>query len=242
MGSSTWSERIADAIASNRLIFYYQIIVGEQTLYEVLARLQEPSGEVIPAAKWFDSATPEQIKTIDRLAIIATLQHLELSHVIHSINLSGYTLNDATFPMWLSEQLDQSRANPRQLWIECTEQVALQMPSTRVLAALRDLDLLVGLDDFGTGAATIPTILEISPDFLKVAGSIVRLLCKDHWRECVVFGAMAIAYRKDIPLILEHVENGLIVTRALTLARHFPRLQLLFQGHHYSTAVPFMKP
>jgi len=235
-----WRSRIDQAIDSGSLLFHCQPIfkIGIEIPYvfEVLVRLRESNGEIIPAARFINDVTPEQLKAIDRAAVVGTLEHLQHSTIPHAINLSGQSLNDLQFPSFMTEQLSKSGINPRLLYCEVTETEALMLPSTQVLSALRELRLPIGIDDFGVGYANIPAILAIEPDFLKVDGSIVRLMARDHWRECVVFGAMAIAHRRDIPIVLEHLESGAIEARAIALARHFPNLQLLVQGHLYGAA------
>jgi c-di-GMP phosphodiesterase len=236
-----WTTRIDQAIGAGRLMFHCQPICSRgatpPALYEVLVRLHE-ADEVIPAGVFVHHASNEQLKAIDRLAIVTTLNHLKKSPTIHAVNLSAATLNDPSFPSFVSKCLDQSGANPHLLWIEVTEQVALELPSVPVLQALRGLRLQVGVDDFGVGAASIPALLSIHPDFLKVDGSLVRCILQDHWSESVIYMAMAFAYWRGIPLVLEHVESGLIESRLLAIAHDFSGLRLLFQGWLYGKAEP----
>ncbi|MBW4469266.1 MAG: EAL domain-containing protein [Stenomitos rutilans HA7619-LM2] len=238
----TWNERIETAIASSALVFYCQPIYkcGHTTpsLYEVLVRLRGADKEVIPACQFINEASAEQLKAIDRLAVIGTLKHLQQTDTPHAINLSGHTLNDLQFPVFLSEQLQKSGVDPRKLDVEITEQTALLPLSVQVIAALRELRLAVGLDDIGSGYAAIPAILAVAPDFIKADGSIVRLLATDHWRECIVYGIMAGAHHRGLKLILECIESGLIESRALELAEDFPGLKLYFQGWLYGRPEP----
>lgn len=240
--TTNWSDRIDQAIAANSLLFHCQPIykLGSLTpsIFEVLVRLGEPSGEVIPAARFINDVSAEQMKAIDRLAVLWTLKHLQETDVPHAINLSGHTLNDAQFPTFLSEQLEKSGVSPRCLALEITEQIALTMVSTQVISALRGLRLSIMLDDVGAGYAAIPAILMIEPDAVKVDGSIVRLLAQDHWRESILFGIMAGAERRDIGVVLEHVESALIESRVMVLSRHFPKLKIMVQGWLYQESRP----
>ncbi|MBC7972637.1 MAG: EAL domain-containing protein [Verrucomicrobia bacterium] len=232
-----WRSRIDRAISSGGLVFQRQCIFlpmsRSPSFYELLVRLAEPSGELIPAARFINDAVPEQLKAIDQLAAIGAINQAQSTGIPHAFNLSGHTLNDLSFPTFLSEQIDKSSVNPRCLILECTEQVALLMVSTQVLAALRELRIQVSLDDLGAGYASIPAVLAIAPDILKVDGSIVRLLAIDHWRESIVYGIMAGAHHHGLKLVLEHIESGLIEGRAIALAEDFPGLNLYFQGWLY---------
>ncbi|CAA9422241.1 hypothetical protein AVDCRST_MAG94-7073 [uncultured Leptolyngbya sp.] len=236
-----WRDRIDAAIASHALTFHcqpiYRLHGKSPELFEVLVRLSENEA-VIPAARFINEVSAEQLKAIDRLAVLGTLKHLQQTQIPHAVNLSGHTLNDPQFPGWIAEQLSKSGVNPRSLMLEITEQAALLLPSAQVISALRGLRFPLILDDLGSGYAAIPSILAIEPDVLKVDGSIVRLMAQDHWRECIVFSLMAGADRRGICLILEHVESALIESRVMALARQFPKLNIMVQGWLYGQSKP----
>jgi len=235
-----WRSRIDQAIDSGSLIFHCQPIFKlgslNPALFEVLVRLVEPSGEVIPAARFVHDVTAEQWKAIDRLAVLGTLAHLKNNPIPHAVNISGHTLNDLQFPGWLTKQLEESSLSPHLLLIEVSEEAQIFVGSIAMYAvtAIRSLAIQVGLDDFTIGFANIPSLMVLKPEFLKVDGSTVRLIGgqdADTVRQSITYMAMAYCFHEKIPVILEFVENGEILMQIQKMAKDFPRLEVFVQGH-----------
>lgn len=209
-------------------------------MYEVLVRLVH-NGELIPAAVFINSATPEQLKQIDRLALKAALKDLEGSDRIHAINLSVYTLNDYTFLHYAKTLLDGSGVHPKQILMEISEEVALLLPDTAILAGLRGMGFKLGLDDLGVAQSGYNAIILLNPDFLKADGTIVRPILSSRLHESLLVGTMAIANHLGVPLVAEWVENGQIENRIDALSRQFQHLQVFGQGHFYDAAQPCLQ-
>lgn len=241
MNEQEWRSRIDEAIASNTLLFHcqpvYRLYSRDAELYEVLCRLRGEDGEIIPAARFVHSVTDEQWRAIDRLAVLGTLEHLKKTHIPHAINLSASTLDDLQFPGWLAEQIKQSGVAPSRLLVELTEDTQFLSGNNAMLTvtAIRSLNLQVGMDDAGVGMANIPGLIALKPDFLKVDGSIVRLIAgesADRVRRSIVYMFMAYCDdQRNVPIILEHVENGEILTQIQKMAEYFPMLKVYVQGH-----------
>lgn len=240
-----WQSLIDSSIAYQRLLAYCQPIFeisptyvpndAEPALFEVLARLVTETGEVVPAAAFINVATSQQLKKIDRMIIKWALNHQCHNPKIHAVNLSGHTLNDLTFPTWLHNEIKATGADPRLMVFEVTEQVMLEyLPSTKVLAALRDLRFAIGLDDMGIGYAGIQAILAIKPEFVKIDRSLVDQINNSHEHYAIVSAIMQGASEMKIPVILEGIETGALETKALLMAREFPKLRVLTQGYLYS--------
>ena len=239
-----WQAIIQQAIDTHALLFYCQPIhaIGSTnpSLYEALVRLQY-QGELIPAAAFINAATPEQLKQIDRLALLAALQDLAGTDRIHAINLSVHTLNDYSFINFALEALKESGIHPRQIMLELNESVCLHLPSTDILNGLRGMGFKLGLDDMGVGMSGYSAIVLLNPDFLKADGSIVRSLMTSKLHEALLFGTMAIAARLEVPLVCEWVSSGAIENKIDALATQFQHLKIYGQGEFYDEAQPCLR-
>ena len=243
-------ELIDWAIEKDRFVLYRQPLQSmnsgrmmlyagsEPTTYELFLRMIDRDDQILRAGAFIEHATPDQMKAIDRVVLVQAVDLLKKGLVSYSVNLSLETLGDFKFPGWLDDLLVESRINPRRLSIEITEQVAYYLPPMSILTILKDMKISVGMDNFGVGGANFQAMKLIEPDFIKVDGSIVRLMCSDFWCECMVFSMMAMAYRRNIPIILEHIESGLLESRALRLSQYFPGLRVQCQGRLYGSEEP----
>ena len=202
-------------------------------LYEMLLRMQTASGEIVSPGEFIEFASSEQLKAIDKLVFTAVLEQQRTTQAIHAVNLSGHTLNDVTFPAWVAQELKRTGANPRLTWVEVVEDVLLEPIAANTIAALRDLRLKTGVDDFGKNNADVRAILLIKPEFIKVDRSLVIELRSSELSEAIVLGVMQGAHRLRIPIVLECIENGAIETKALEMAEGFPGLKLYVQGWLY---------
>lgn len=151
--------------------------------YEVLLRMHDERGGVIPPGKFIGAAERNGLMSqIDRWVIKTTLQWLD-AHPEHrerltfaTINISGSSLNDARF---VDDAVSMIREHPlsvNKLCFEITESIALHdLESTRrFVDRLRSYGSKLALDDFGAGYTSFSYLKEIPADFIKIDGSFVR--------------------------------------------------------------------
>ena len=74
--------------------------------------------------------------------------------------------------------LDDSRLEPDALWLELTETALLRAghSATVELAAVQALGVHIGMDDFGTGYASLTNLQRLPIDFFKIDQSFVKCL------------------------------------------------------------------
>ena len=95
-----------------------------------------------------------------------------------SVNLSARQLSEPGLASAVNSILDESRLEPDSLWLELTETALLRAghSATVELAAVQALGVHIGMDDFGTGYASLTNLQRLPIDFFKIDQSFVKCL------------------------------------------------------------------
>ncbi|MEV8505253.1 bifunctional diguanylate cyclase/phosphodiesterase [Actinoplanes sp. NPDC051475] len=154
-----------------------------------------------------------------------------------SVNISARSLLDATFPAQVSDALRRHRMGPPQLVLEITESMAVsdQGVVDEVLAALRELQVQISVDDFGTGFSSLAFVTRVRVDELKVDRSFVTEMTESPAAAAVVRGAVELGARLGARVVAEGVETA--DQRAALLALGCTAAQ----GYHFSRPLPAEK-
>ena len=210
----------------------------ESLNFEMLLRMREPDGSIVPAGQIISAAENSgRITLIDRWVLATTLEWLERNKErlgktrFVSMNLSGASLSDEVFVREAFEMLSKAPAARDRLCLEVTESVALRdTGSTRTfLEKARRLGIRVALDDFGAGYTSFSYLRELPADALKIDGSFVRDAASHPASLSIIeaiaklagnFGMQTIAeWAEDLPTLealalagIDHVQ-GYVVSR-----------------------------
>lgn len=222
-------QRLAQALAQNELLLYYQPKVnmrtGKVVGVEALLRWQHPeSGLLLPGVFLPQIENHDLIVDIGNWVIRQALaqiadwqrQHLNI-HV--SINIAARHLQRADFFETLQQCLAaEPGACPEQLEIEILESAALENTShvQQVMDACRELGVSFSLDDFGTGYASLTYLRAIPAEVLKIDRSFVKDLLDDSDDLILVEGVISLAKAFRRVVVAEGVEtaeHGLMLMR-----------------------------
>ncbi len=180
-------ERLGTEAAPEGLFLLMQPILSlrspfDSLNFEVLVRMREPDGSIIPAGVIVAAAENNgRAAVIDRWVLSNTLGWLDRHHDalpatrFVTMNLSGASLNDERFMQDAFAMLANCPRATQRLCIEITEGVALHdLDNTRrFIDRVRGYGAKVALDDFGAGYTSFSYLKELPADALKIDGSFI---------------------------------------------------------------------
>ena len=184
--------------------------------FEVLLRMREADGSVIPAGKIIEAAENNgRAAVIDRWVLLQTLEWLELHHArllntrFVCMNLSGASLNDEKFTHDAFSMLARHRRGAQRLCIEITESVALHDLETtrRFIDTVRGFGAKIALDDFGAGYTSFSYLKELPADAVKIDGSFVTAVNAHPANLAIVEAIVELARNLGMQSIAEWAED-----------------------------------
>jgi diguanylate cyclase (GGDEF)-like protein len=194
--------------------------------YEVLVRLREPSGAIIPPARFITAAERNGLMSqIDRWVLRSTLEWLDANPAHRdavgfcTVNLSGASLNDQRF---LEDTISLIRTHSdatQKICFEITESVALYdlNATRRFVDRVKSFGARVALDDFGAGYTSFSYLKELPGDLLKIDGSLVRDINLNPANFAITSAIVDLAHEIGMACVAEWAENAEIVRSLIEL-------------------------
>ena len=248
-GYSEWVTVLKDAIRNNHFYMHAQPIhplrKEEYTQpfyhYELLIRLTDERGnpiypnEFLAAAEYY-SMMPD----IDRWVVRTVLREVskipeQLPLPVFAINLSGQSLNDASFLDFVINEVKNSEVDPQMLCFEITEQVAVEDLNlvNGFISSLKSLGSKFSLDDFGTGVSSYGYLRSLDVDYLKIDGSFVKNIVDDDVAKAMVQSINYVGHTMNLKVIAEYVENDEILELLRAMGVDYG------QGYQILRPIPF---
>lgn len=237
-GEMQWVSRIAQALENDdfeqpqgeRFCLYGQPIAAVTPVaqndnhYEVLLRLQDEQGNIVPPMAFIPAAERYNLMHLVDRWVIRTLFRDWSSVVrnessIYAINLSGSSINDDQFIHFVHEQFALHAVSPQQICFELTETVAIAnlMKASQFIVELQRLGCRFALDDFGAGMASFAYLKSLPVDYLKIDGGFIRNIVDNSVDDAIVAAITHIGSVMGIRTIAEFVENDAILQRITAL-------------------------
>ncbi len=238
-GQMQWISRLTKALQFNSFCLYYQPIVplalaeSQGKHYEVLLRLQDEPGKLVPPMAFIPAAERYNLMhLIDRWVIstfFASLdQHcqetgsscLELCcSNMYAINLSGASINDESFIDFLEQQFSLYSVPPQVICFEITETVAITNLSKagKLISKLKQLGCRFALDDFGSGMSSFAYLKNLPVDYLKIDGEFIKDIVDDPTDLALTQAINQVGHAMGIQTIAEFVENDNILKKITAL-------------------------
>jgi len=251
-GEMQWVARITSALEEDRFQLFCQPIASIETVdnhrlyYEVLVRLEEENGDLVPPAAFLSEAERYGLSLrLDKWVIEDTLAWLS-AHPDHverldlcCINLSGLSLGDAEMLAFIEETFAETKIPPNKICFEITETAAIEnlRNATHFIKGLKQLGCLFALDDFGSGLSSFVYLKTLAVDILKIKGSFVREIVTDQVDLAMVHSINEIGKVLGKQTTAEFVENDEILAilkeigvdraQGYGISRHLPLKDLV---------------
>ena len=245
-GEMQWVSRIRDALDADRLRLYVQPIMPVQGSaeggYEVLVRMLDADGSVIPPGAFMPSAERYDMATaIDTWVVgnfLAWLGDLTLRRPDqpgrYSINLSAASIGEESFLEFVLNTIERHRVPTRLLCFEITETAAIANLNAALvfMRTLKNIGCLFALDDFGSGLSSFAYLKNLPVDFVKIDGSFVREIAQDPIARAMVGSINTVAHEMGLRTVAECVEHGAILAVLAELGVDYA------QGYHLGYPQP----
>jgi len=215
-----WLRMLREALESDGFILYAQPIIDLETdgivRYEILIRLLDKDGGVIPPGAFLDIADQFGLSgDIDRWVLgkvteILSDPGIEGSDLSFAVNLSPRSMTDRELLEMISSMPTLDVIGPVRLVMEITETAAIYNihVAKDFLRTLRDQGCELALDDFGMGFSSFYQLKNLDIDYLKIDGSFVRNLSKDPVDRHLVMAMVDLAGSLGKRTIAEFVEDA----------------------------------
>ena len=229
-GVMEWVTHLDKAIEEDRLILNCQriepIVNGrggsdgkkrdKDFHYEILLTMIDEFGDTMPPTDFIIAAeTYNRMTAIDRWVIERVLNWMsinrdKLDHFAgFSINVSGHSVNDETFPDFVLEQFSKSQAPTSKVCFEITETAAIANLDNAVdfMNRMKIIGCQFSLDDFGTGLSSYSYLRNLPVDFVKIDGVFVKDIANNPGDYAVVRSINEIGHYMGKKTIAEYVET-----------------------------------
>ena len=227
-GAMEWVTRLDQALKDDRLILNCQKIAPiasherHEAHYEVLLTMLDELGDIVAPTELINAAeTYNRMTTIDRWVIKRVLEWMAEHRKMlddfagFSINVSGHSVNDTTFPDFVLEQFGRTQAPTAKVCFEITETAAIANLDNAVdfMNRMRIIGCSFSLDDFGTGLSSYSYLRNLPVDFVKIDGVFVRDIANNASDYAVVRSFNEIGHYMGKKTIAEYVEDETILQR-----------------------------
>ena len=182
---------------------------------EVLSRWRSPGLGVVRPDRFIPLA--ERNGLIDRLTCRIMRQSLRLfrpwqrqrPELTLAINLSPLSLTDLTLPERIFAVLAECNVPPHALVLEVTEGAVMAdyVVAADILTRLRIRGVKLSIDDFGTGHASLLSLLRLPFSELKIDQSFVRTCLRDPEAPKIIRAVVSLARELGLRLVAEGIET-----------------------------------
>ena len=226
-GAMEWVTQLDAALEDDRLILNCQRIqpigadVNERDVhYEILLTMLDELGDVVAPTELINAAeTYNRMTTIDRWVIRNVLEWMAENRSMldefagFSINVSGHSVNDTTFPDFVLEQFGRTQAPTAKVCFEITETAAIANLDNAIdfMNRMRIIGCTFSLDDFGTGLSSYSYLRNLPVDFVKIDGVFVKDIVENPADYAVVRSINEIGHYMGKRTVAEYVEDAKIL-------------------------------
>jgi diguanylate cyclase (GGDEF)-like protein len=209
-----WAYVLTEALDNGRAVPYYQPIVnnitGRTEIHECLVRLIDNEGQVVNPDYFLDIAKKSRLYTrITKTMLRKAVEFVKGNPTSVSINLSLEDILDQTVLDYINKVLSENPSARTKVCFEITESEGIENfgQVSRFFRQMKKWGCRIAIDDFGSGYSNFDYLTHLEIDLLKIDGSLIRNIHKDHNSRLIVEKIVAFARQIGITTIAEYVES-----------------------------------
>jgi len=210
--------KIREALDTDGLIPYFQPIIdnitGKVVKYEALSRLVDKDGIVHPPNMFIPAA--KKIKVYDKVTkevIRKTFDIFKDNGLEFSINLSFEDIINPEIYKFIIDKLKESCMGSYVTFeLLESERVKDFQKVVRFFNEIKRYGVKVAIDDFGSGFSNFSYMTKLSPDYIKIDGSLIKELDVDKNAQIVVETIVDFAKKLGIKTVAEYVHSSTVLS------------------------------
>jgi len=229
------------ALETGALQLYYQpkVHAGYRSLIgaEALMRWHTKDQKIITPDQFIDVAERHEIiKPMTWWAIKSAVARLARwpEQLSIAVNISPALLLEDEIMSVVQDALEIHGVTPARLNLEVTENIMIDHQDLVLsqLARLRDLDVKISIDDFGTGFSSLAYFRDLPVDEIKIDKSFVLRMLESEKDLAIVKAIIDLAHNFSLKVVAEGVEN-------LDIANRLAELHCdILQGYVFDRPLP----
>ncbi len=237
-----WKNKIENAISEGNIIPVFQPIVdknGTILKYETLMRLrttQEGQEKLISPYFFLDTAIKTKLyPQLSYTIISSALESLKAGTHTLSINLTYNDFTNKAILDLLSSELSQHDIGNRLIFeIVESENMGDYELLKNFIEKFRSFGVRIAIDDFGAGFSSFQHIVQTSPDYIKIDGSLIKDIDTDLSSLTIVKAIVQFSQELGISVIAEfvHSEEILDILQSLGVKE--------YQGFYFYEPKPYL--
>jgi len=217
-----WDTKLKKALQEDRIIPFFQPIYNNKSgrieKYEALVRMIDINGDVISPFKFLGVAKKtKQYIAITKEVINKTFEMFDGKGYEFSINLTVEDILSDEVNSLLEEKI--MKYGKGRLVFEIVESEGIENLDevTHFIKKAKECDCKIAIDDFGTGYSNFEYLIKMSPDFIKIDGSMIRDIDKNIDNEEIVKTIIEFAKKRGLKTIAEFVSSKEVFEKVVEL-------------------------
>ncbi|MGM8215850.1 EAL domain-containing protein [Bacillaceae bacterium W0354] len=158
----------------------------------------EKTGFILELEKWVLTKAVQNIKLFEQDGF---------DDAFISVNISAQQFENKDFPRFLFDLFKEYSLNPEKLKLEITERFLINRDNIDVLFKLKELGLIISIDDFGTSYSSLQYLKDLPIDELKIDRSFIIDMEDDFNKQKIVEMIIMLAKQLGLNVIAEGVET-----------------------------------
>ena len=199
---------VKNAIKEDRVIPVFQKIEKKLLSFEALVRIED-KGKLISPFFFLDSIKyTSYYEEITKIMILKTFEKFKNSNHKVSLNFSFSDIKNKKIIDFLISNIDKYKMRHR-LIIELLESESINDINLvcEFIALIKPYGVEIAIDDFGSGYSNFVYLIRLSPDYIKIDGSLIKDLDTNDKLKSIVCSINTFAHSLGIKTVAEFVRN-----------------------------------